>query len=259
MFIKMKKIAITCAIALIIAGTSCFASEGCFRWDAPDSTKDPIINLTNKGYAGVLPYIRDNDKGTPNKGKAYILLSREAGGKSKGQYCDFGGKVDFNKKTNKHYRLISTATEELNQESVKLLSLDKKYLKDHSYCYYDTNPNYSKLMCLTKLGANNYVSGDQLNNARAAGVKNKMDWKYIEKDDFIWVSVSSLANAIQNRQWQNVQVEVLPGNCQNPYAINTKGLTQTRTIDLRPVFLKSLAGLKEPLKGMSATCKNVLK
>src|SRR5436190_1632952 len=201
-----------------------------------------VFDKRSKGYGGVQPYVVDKDN------KAYLLLSREAG---KTNYCDFGGKVDFKNDEKRYGTLIGTAARELLEESAEGIRLSTngagtQYITNNSICYYDLTNNKAKLMCLTKLSENYYVSSDKLLEGRNKALLANAEWKYLEKDDFVWVSLSSLADAIQTKQTRAVSVQILPRDLKNPCSLNTNDIkTQPLTIDIRPCYMDSLIKYKQ--------------
>lgn len=244
MFITMiKRVALLGFLASFLVGPGRCTEEGVFLPSDPALEKARILNLQTQGYGGVLPYIQDKE------GRVYVLLGKEAAGSNPGTYCDFGGSVDINPKTSKPYRLISTAREELRQESGMLLKMDQEYLAQNSCFYYNITPTLSALMALMPLNQNNYVTGKQLLDQHNALVAQKAHWAYIEKDDFQWVSLKSLTRGLSEPIDASIEVDVLPEDLRNPWALDTSGLIQKKAIIIRPVFITSLNKLITGLRG----------
>ena len=174
------------------------------------------------------------------------MLTRIAGGDDNGKYDNLGGNVDFDKNNDRYYRLIGTCQEETRQESVKLINLGEPYIINSSSFYYKINPGgFSVLMSYTPLDKTTYKSRDDLLKARHSGAKEKISWKYLEKDDFQWVALSSLEPAIANKNHHKLTVDVLRTGLKDPFSMDTSQKTFKMDIELRPCFLRSLTKLRQ--------------
>jgi hypothetical protein len=207
------------------------------------AAKNKVLNARPSGpaYAGVLPvYYHSKSK------KYYVLLSREAFNGSKdcpqGTYCDFGGKVDFDKNRRRYHRFVTAALNELYEESAGIYNFrgprGEKLLKNEGQIYYTLNRPFKKVMTYAPV---RYVKRADMLRKRNHLKRKHASHHLYEKDDFIWVEAKSLHQAIHalrpGSQHQRVHVRIL----------NDNGHVTSKTIRLRGMFTRSLIESKQIL------------
>lgn len=188
------------------------------------------LNEFSHSGASVLPYIEITSQNGQNKG--YVLLGREAEGRFKGTYNDFGGK------TNPNETSLVNAAREFNEESIRLVnnnSAIQQHLQDNTpyvlvyqpyrFVIYITRFKESDLENLTK----NFYT------ARDAAKK----WDNKEKDMLAWVAWEDLVQAIKSaKRGRNfkistpvtVQASVVSRSGVNATISNISATTETITL-----------------------------
>lgn len=130
------------------------------------------------GTVGVLLYTYIN-------GIPYILLAREAKGKDKGTYCEFGGSLDLNT-DGQPETFLEGCIRECKEESAGLYVLSPEALLKSKY-YYETTPKRREIiLCLVE--TNNIYQTVDLLKAQT----KYQDEHFKEKDQLQWVKVSDL-------------------------------------------------------------------
>lgn len=188
------------------------------------TTETPRLSQYDFGSASVLPIFRENNT-------IYCILSREAGGKDKGTYDDFGGKRD----PGENHPLISAAREFFEEAILELslgltLNAVMEYIdianKKHSKTLYIL-ANSRNVAYITYFGL---YKDAFLANFYAA--RNKATSHHLrEKDRLAIVEWNTLKQAISESKYNsNVMVNARELNPQT----NT---FETKQIKLRPYFV----------------------
>ncbi len=156
-------------------------------------------NYQVKSAAGVFPYIIYKDV-------IYILLARESWGIDKGTYCDLGGAVemsDFYPDIPETF--LMTLLKEGNEESGGLYTFSREQIleKAHILSYTYTTDGFYKGFetVLAFCPVEDFYSHEDFLRESSIHVKklqekNLCPWSFQEKDDYQWVELKSLYDAL---------------------------------------------------------------
>lgn len=165
----------------------------------------------------------------------YVLLAREAFGKDKGTWDDFGGKRDPNE-----HRPSETASREAQEEMNAGNTLGWSVNNMKKYISLSQNTNTSMVLALQKIKYVTYVTNIPYahvctlgQNFFSARTKTK-SFHHLEKDGLALVRYDDLMHTVKNGN-PTVKAYILDKK--------TNCFTLSSTIKLRPVLHKKLEGL----------------
>lgn len=204
--------------SLFLIGTLCFAAS-------TNICAAPRLSAYNYGSASVLPVCRHHS------GK-HIILGREAFGKSRGTYDDFGGSRD---KGEDHP--VITAAREFFEEAIVALSIKLSLGETQNYIDIAKTSNTTNIIAharsVTYITNFNRYKKLFLNNFYKAR-KQATDWHCKEKDRIALAKWDILKKTINdNPSNTGLQIEALEVD-------PLKQLLNKKTITLRPFFVKKL-------------------
>lgn len=181
--------------------------------------------------ASVLPFTYFNKKGKQVK---YVILGREAGGRDKGTYDDFGGSKEQNEK-----HPMITAAREFYEEGIVNDTLGWNLTTTRAHIDLNQNHTEAILALGTAVTYITHFSTNDIINFRKkfeAARAKQTSWKYKEKDRIATVRWDALVAAITNSK-NNTGVTV-QARLIDP--ATGKDEAQLSTITLRPFLVKRL-------------------